>query len=175
MSLAMFAGVVTGVVIALLAGFVAMIVKRRKGEVQDDERTQVIKGRAAEAAVWVTGVILFVGWVIDNLTTYSNGGVIRFFTPWSIMLLVLLSAFKGTYAYFYHKHSADETDPAALAEKRRVAATNLLLAGCMVVLSSSPAVLVDAGLRYMLLGMAVVQVALSLFTLRRQLGRTRVQ
>lgn len=163
MSISLFSGFVTGVVSVQVIVLLALWLKRRKGVVQADERTELIRGRAALSAVVVTGVLLFIAWVGDNLLTYSRGGTIRFLTPWSISVLMLLVVFMGTYAYFYQKNSADETDEATMAEKRRLALASLLLGLSMIPMAISEAAGQDLGLKYLLFSMSVLQLAMAGF------------
>lgn len=173
MSIYSFVGILTGMVVTMLLWLGMQAFRWRRGDVQDDERTQAIKGGAASAAMWVTGAVLFIGWVVDNLWTYYQGGSIHFFTPWSIMLLVLVTTYSGAYSYFYHKNSADETDEAAIAQKRKAANLNMSTGLYMLFLSFTDTVQRDSGLRYLMLTMAVLTLAVSAYVhlrFRRRAG-----
>lgn len=168
MSIYSFAGIVTGIILTLLITTAKPHLQRKKGMIHQDERTEAIKGRAATGAVWLTGSILFVGWVAENLWTYSQGGTIRFLNHWSITLLVLLTGYHGLYAYFYQQNSADEEDEVSIAEKRKIASTNLILALAMLTLAlnaSTPSQ--DPGLRYLLLLLSVVLAGSAAYTFLR--------
>lgn len=108
MSLELFAGFIVGNVIVVIAAVLGYRgARRRSNEVESDERTVMIQLRTGTTAFYLTGGLVYLGWIIENLLRYSNGETIRLFTPLGILGVVMMLVWLGAYSYHYRKLSLD--------------------------------------------------------------------
>lgn len=165
MSIEMFAGMITGVIVAIGAILVTGRVNRRRNPEAEDERMAMVKAQAGSAALRIAGVVAFLGWVADNLLAYSRGEAIQTITPWSIMLLAIAAIYDISIAYFLHKYSAEGGEEVT---RKDVAAPALI--GAAIILIYIPMLAHDdfggdRGLHYLMIGIVVLQAASVLWML----------
>lgn len=170
MNIGMFAGMVSGIVAAVVLILISGNARRRRNPAAEDERMVMVKAQAGSLALRVVGAIAFIGWVVDNLLAYSRGEAIRTITPWSLMLLVTVVAYDVALAYILYQHGGGEVT-------RKDADGTLALAAA-IILIFLPQLLHgefrgDAGLRYLLIGVMALQAATALWTLYRVRGSFR--
>lgn len=122
MSVEMFAGFITGNIIALMVGAFAILYARKKGGVQDDERTVQVRLQTGTTAFYLTGVLTYIGWIADNYVAYLNGEAIRVFSPLGMLLCAMGLIWLVAYIYNERKVSTDDYDPAEIKKRRTSAA-----------------------------------------------------
>jgi len=88
MTIQMYVGMVTGIIVACLAVLLGQRAQRRT-EQADAERSKMAK--TSSFVLTACGIIAFAGWVADNLLAYSHGEAIRVITPWSLILLAVVA------------------------------------------------------------------------------------
>lgn len=172
MSIATFAGMVTGVIVAvgLIMGYGRA--ERRRNPEAEDERMALVKAQAGSAALQIVGALAFVGWVADNLLAWSRGEAIQTITPWSIMLLAIVAIYDLSMVYFLRKYSAGGGE-----EVTRKDIAGAVLAGAAAIFVLAPRIIHgetggDPGLYWLMIGLVIVSgasVLWMLFKARRSL------
>jgi uncharacterized membrane protein len=144
MSFSLYIGFVVGILIGLVLAGVGMSTARKKrGVVEQDERTELISARGGRTALLGVSVVAFVAWVVENIVRHLDGLDVHFFSPWAIMLLTIFVLYVVACYYESRKVSDPDAEPDEHEKKR----LEVSLGGLVGSLCIVTAVLVSAGNR----------------------------
>jgi hypothetical protein len=99
-----------GFVSGLAAGIAAVairttIVLRRGGSVETDEMTRAVYQKASVFTLSVTGLLVFGGWIADNVLRYSRGEPVKILSPWGIVAFTIIYAMFLSSLVLYWRHT----------------------------------------------------------------------
>jgi uncharacterized membrane protein len=118
MSLDLFLGFLTGNVIVLIAAAFGLMARRKRArEVEEDERTVLIRAKSGAAAFYLSGVAVYIAWVADNIMAHMRGDAIRLFSPMGVVLAVMLGIW--AVSFIYHKRQLSAGGELTEAERKK--------------------------------------------------------
>lgn len=142
MSFEMYMGFISGLLAGLLAVAVVLRAKKQKSAVvEDDERTQLITGRAASATLLGLAIFAFVAWVAENVIRHLDGLDPQFVSPWSIMLCAGFLL----YLVLWYMESRKVSDMDAEPSEREKRKLQVALVGMGVSVTSLAALFASTG------------------------------
>ncbi len=134
MSLEMYLGFITGNILAVIAVAIGMKVKRSKGQVEEDERTALIRAKTGGTAFYLSLVAVYIAWAAENIVKGMNGEAIHLFTPLGVVFAVMVAIWLASYLFYNRQVTAD--GEMTETERKKQLQKGIIMAGMAVVMSS---------------------------------------
>lgn len=134
MSLAQYLGFITGNLIGVIAVALAIKVKRSKGQVEEDERTALIRAKSGGTAFYLSLVAVYIAWAAENIVKGMNGEAIHLFTPLGIVLAVMVAIWLAS--YLFHNRQVTADGEMTETERKKQLQKGVIMAGMAVAMSS---------------------------------------
>jgi formate/nitrite transporter FocA (FNT family) len=144
MTLEMYAGFLIGNLVGVGAVALAIWFKRKKGQVETDERTALIRAQAGATAFYLSLVAVYLAWAAENVINSMNGEAIRLFSPLGIVFCVMLAIWGAAY-FFQNRQFSSAGGEQSEAERKKLLQTGAVLAGAGVCFSGLYFTLGDQG------------------------------